>query len=396
MEGAENQAAETQESEVVELSPEQQEFKRQMDFSFGIVTESQEQVAEESQQGAGQAQEQTQQQENTNTETAVDYNKFIKDNFGAETVEEAKATWQELQDLRKSGVNAKFEDEFSEKLFKAIKTNKKEANEILTQHLNLERLTAEEVTEDNADDIIKIGMQSKFKDLTPKEIDYQFKKQFALPKEPVQSDMEDDEQFAERRNEWKEKVADIKMAKVIEAKIMKPELITAKSNLNFPDIEQVDPDYESYKSQKASSALIEEKINKVIIPGIEALKAEQVPLGFKVNDANAQMDFEVALVPTPEAFEKAKQDSLMFNQFVQKVSYDKDGNFKPENVQKLILLYENFDNYAQSIARQAVNAERKRVLTTETAGNNNGSRDYGNAIEKTEFQKQMEFSLNGY
>lgn len=392
MEGAENQVAETQVAEQVQLTPEQLDFKRNMDFAFGVLpkTEAANEIIPASI-------EQAQVPElPSSVEPQVDYNKFIKENFGSETLEEAKNTWKELQDLKTFGVNAKFEDEFSEKLFKAIKSNKKEANEILTQHLNLERLTAEDVTEDNADDIIKIGMQAKFKDLTSKEIDYQFKKQFSLPKEPVQTDIEDDDEFAERKADWKEKVADIKMAKVIEAKIMKPELLTAKSNLKFPDIEQVDPEFESYKSQKANNALVEEKIHKVIIPGIEALKAEQVPLGFKVNDANAQMDFDVTLAPTPEAFEKAKQDSLYFNQFVQKVSYDKDGNFKPENVQKLILLYENFDNYAQSIARQAVNAERKRVIQSETAGNNTGNRDYSNAVERTPFQKQMDYALNGY
>ncbi|MBC7508732.1 MAG: hypothetical protein H7320_08290 [Ferruginibacter sp.] len=392
MEGAENQVAETQVAEQVQLTPEQLDFKRNMDFAFGVLPET-----EAANEIIPASIEQAQVPElPSSVEPQVDYNKFIKENFGSETLEEAKNTWKELQDLKTSGVNAKFEDEFSEKLFKAIKSNKKEANEILTQHLNLERLTAEDVTEDNADDIIKIGMQAKFKDLTSKEIDYQFKKQFALPKEPVQTDIEDDDDFAERKSDWKEKVADIKMAKVIEAKIMKPELLTAKSNLKFPDIEQVDPEFESYKSQKANNALVEEKIHKVIIPGIEALKAEQVPLGFKVNDANAQMDFDVTLAPTPEAFEKAKQDSLYFNQFVQKVSYDKDGNFKPENVQKLILLYENFDNYAQSIARQAVNAERKRVIQSETAGNNTGNRDYSNAVERTPFQKQMDYALNGY
>ena len=168
-----------------------------------------------------------------------------------------------------------------------------------------------------------------------------------------------------------------------------------KAKIQLPDTQPpapatVNEDFEAYK---ASNAKADETYNNVTVPGINALKESDVQLGFKVDDANNQMQFEVAIVPTKEDFDRAKQDSLSLTQFLAKTCYDKDGKFLPAQLQRMVLLTQNFDNYAQSIARQAVNEERRRVIAKETP-NGNGGKDFNVNPEKTELQKRMEFALS--
>lgn len=328
-----------------------------------------------------------------------DYTPFIKENFGVDTVDEAKALWTSLQELKANppkAIDQEFTNEESKKLHELVRTGKfKEANDIISQQLKIEELTGGDVTDLTADEIIKLGMRFENKELTPAEIEFKFKKLFSVPKKPEQSLTEDDDDFKLRLDDWKEQADDVKMSKTIAAKEMKPKLEAAKATIQFPDIlspkQDIDQEYEAYK---ASNAEVSDKVKNILIPGIQSLKESDVSLNFKVEDANNQMNFDVAIAPTKEDFEKAKQDSLALDKFLQGLSYDKDGKFLPQNLQKMILLYNNFDNYAQSVARQAVNAERKRVIGKEAVNNGGGGRDFNVNTEKTEFQKQMERSLS--
>ncbi len=387
-------AVQTTENTTIEpaLTQEQLAFKQQMDFQFNSDAPPPQVFNQQQEEQNTVAATET----NNATQETPDYTPFIKE-FGVETVDEFKSQWQQLQDLKANPPQPepiKFEDEFNEKLFKAIQGGKsKEVRQYLEQQEKIETLTTAEVTDEIADEIIKLGLHFENLDLTQKEIDFTFKKKFSIPKEPVQTVAEDDDDFAVRLNEWKEQVEDIKMSKTIEAKMMKPKLEAAKSKIQFPDIapQNIDEDYESYKASKSQDF---EQVNNEVIPAIKALKETDVQFGFKVSDPKNQMEFDVTLAPTQEAFEKARQNSLSFDKWFHSIAYDDNGKFQPQNIQKLILLYDEHGNYDQSIARQAVNAERARVVGKETIGNQNVNKDYNTNIEKTELQKQMERALS--
>lgn len=329
-----------------------------------------------------------------------DYTPFIKETFGLESVDDVKSQWQELQALKANPPKAEaitFENDESKRLHELVRTGKfKEANEIINQQLSIERLTTSEVNDETADEIIKLGMKFENSELTQKEIDFKFKKLYAVPKEPVQAMNEDDPEFEIRHNEWLEQVEDVKMSKTIDAKTTKPKLEAAKAKIQFPDIlsqqGNVDAEYEAYKARNAN---VSEQIDTTISPAIKSLKESDVQLGFKVNDQNNQMEFDVSLAPTPEAFEKARQDSLNFEGWFQNLCWGADGKFQPQNVQRLILLNDNYGKYAESIARQAVNAERSRVIAKETGNDGNNGKNYNvNVGERTELQKQMDARLS--
>lgn len=381
----------------IQPTPEQVEWQKQMEYQFMDAPP----VAQVEQ---TQTTDDTAAANNTTTTATVttstpDYIPFIKETFGLESVDDVKAQWQEFQALKANPPKAaehEFANDDSKKAFELARTGKfKELNEIINQQLKIEELTATEVNDKTADEIIKLGMKFENKDLTQQEIDFKFKKLFTIPKEPVQTTIESDAEFEIRMDEWKEQVEDIKMSKTIEAKMMKPKLEAAKSQIKFPDIlaqkASVDPEYEAFKARNAN---VSEQIDTTIKPAIISLKENDVQLGFKVSDPNNQMEFDVSLAPTPEAFEKARQDSLNFEDWFQKLCYDQNKKFQPQNVQKLILFWNERGNYDLSIARQAVNAERARVIAKETVNNGNNGRNFNVNVDRTEFQKQMDASLS--
>ena len=334
---------------------------------------------------------------NTTTSTEVPSFEFktLTDKFGWEKPEDAITEIESLRQLKDNPViqEQKYENEESKKLHQLFLAGKiDEAVEVINTQKRIEALTSSEVTEENAGDIIKMAMQLKYKDagLTPKEIDHKYNKQYALPKEPELDAMDEDSVAA--HEQWKRVVDDINTDKIIDAKAAKIDLQSVKTKLVLPNIEtNVDEGYEAYK---ASSAKADKDYEDIIVPAINALKETDVQLGFKVEDANNQMNFEVSLVPTKDDFDKARQNSLSVTDFLSKTCYDKDGKFLPQRLQRMILLEQNFDNYAQSIARQAVNAERARVVAKETGSNGTAGKDFNLSTEKSELQRQMEYSLS--
>lgn len=161
-----------------------------------------------------------------------------------------------------------------------------------------------------------------------------------------------------------------------------------KNKIELPEIQKpavqqaVDQDYETYKASIANEV---ELYNSTIKPALLAVKDTDVQFPVSVNDADNQMQFDLSIAVDPESFRVAQQKALAFNDYLAGITSDTAGNFTPQKVMRLILLEENFDKYAQSIARQAVNAERKRVLQKDTP-TSSAQRTYSN-IEKTDLQK---------
>jgi len=154
-----------------------------------------------------------------------------------------------------------------------------------------------------------------------------------------------------------------------------------KKKIELPDIGSFaneDKEYQEYKASTAESRKFFDEVS----PKINALQIKDVPMNFSINDENNQMKFDVSIVPDEAAFNQAKQDSLALDVF--KGCYDANGVFNPTKLQRLALFANNLDNYVQSIARQAVNAERRRVISDNTPSN--VRRDYQVNVEPTELQ----------
>lgn len=205
-----------------------------------------------------------------------------------------------------------------------------------------------------------------------------------------ESDYKDEEGVVTDHVGYRLAKADAAFKKQNDLQKAKDFFVQYKQKIELPDIQppqqNVDKDYEAYKASNASA----DQFYNTVAPQIKSLKESDVSLGFTVNDANNKMQFDIAIIPDAADFEAARQDSLSMD--LMKSCYDKDGKFIPQNLQRLALIANNFDKYGQAIARQAVNAERKRVIEQETAGNGL-QRNYQTNTEPSEMDALKAFAF---
>lgn len=330
---------------------------------------------------------------NTQQPAAPDAFAPFKEKFGYQSVEDALKEIEELRGLREKPpvVDVEFENEQSEKLFKALREGKmNEVYQVLEQQQKLERLTTSEVNKDNADEIIKLGMQIKYKDLTPQEIDYKFRKQYAIPKEPIRDEsLETEEDFAQRKAEWAEKVADIEMSKIIDAKLSKPDLESAKSKITLPEIEdQVDEGYLQYLKQLEDAPKIQEEVSAAY----NALTPKNIETKLKFVDEPNNIDFEFQYQPDEESFSTARQMVLDISQFFESFK-NSDGTPNREKFLDSIYFALNKEKVLLEAIKQAKNATIKSFLPDNSTP---GNRQFPQTQELSELDKFMKMSLEPY
>lgn len=311
----------------------------------------------------------------------------FKDRFGYEKPEDVLSEIEQLRALKENPATAaiKYENEQSEKLAKAFQAGKvDEVYNYLNEQRKLDTLTASEITKESADAIIKLGMQLKYKDLTESEIDYKFKKQFAIPKEPVQSDTEDDDEFEARKSEWKDRVAEIEMEKIIEAKLAKPELEAAKHKLVLPNIEaEVDEDYLQYKESLEKSATIDAETKEAY----KSFKPKDIETKLNFKDEANKIEFEFQYEPDEEGF-KQSLDLVMDTQKYFEKYKGQDGS--PNRKQFLQDIY--FIQNKEKIIMAAMNQAKNATLKSQLPDNSQGSfqRQSPQGTEPSELHKYMQ------
>lgn len=318
---------------------------------------------------------------------------ILKERYKYETAEDAVKEIEELRAAKAQGrPEVKFENELSEKLYKAIHAGKtKEVTGLLAQQDRLDSLTSADVNKDNADDIIKMGMSLKYKDLSPSEINYKFNKQFSIPKQPIQQDGEEDEVFAERKSEWQDKVRDIEMDKIIEAKASKPELEAAKSKIVLPEIDNpIDENYIQWKKSLEAKPEIEESISKEY----KSFTPKSIETKINFKDETNKIDFEFQFEPDADGFNKAVENGLDINNFW-KNFVKSDGSPDRQKFLKTIYYGLNAEKFAMSAMTQAKNATIKSMLpdNSNSGMQRQAAQSQG---EPSELDKQMQRSLDPF
>lgn len=324
----------------------------------------------------------------------VDYFGTIKEKFGYQTHEDAIAEIEQLRAFKATPPvkELEFENEESRRFFEAaVRGDRKIVYETLHKEHQLDRHLTGEVTAESATDIVKLGMQLKYKDLSVAEIDYKFKKTFAVPPKPVQSDVEDETDYNSRLSAWQEIADDKAMELLIEAKLAKPELELAKSKLVFPEIVQNEDDgYVQYKKaleQQPALQAEQEKRNAEAIAAYQAFTPKSIETKLNFTDEANKINFDFTFEPDQESFAQTqamvKDTESFFNSF-----NDKDGN--PDRKAFLEAVY--FAKNRVKIILEAINQGKNAAVRATLPDNSQGGlvRQMANVQEPSELHKQMQ------
>lgn len=268
---------------------------------------------------------------------------FLKEKLGYEDWDAAKAEIEALRTKPQPAAEVTQEPISIDKI--------KEAYAIIDKKERLDALTDGEVTKNNAPEIIKAAMVEKYK-LSKELVNHKFNKQFAVPKEPVQAELEDGADFLQRKSEWQTQAADIEMDMMIEANIMLPELQKIKSEIVLPTIAGTGatnkpPTPEDLAKAQKEAELFVQNANAAVN------KFEGFKVAYKDNDVNIQSTYSLSDVEKASVSGKmkllAEKDYDTNVLFAERwVNDDRTYNF--DRMANDIAILENHDKASQKFA----------------------------------------------
>lgn len=382
-----------QEAPIQELAPEQAELKQQFEYhtamAFGEVptvsATQQENIVTNPEnpddKGASVAATQP-----ANDFDIVDPSEYLKAELGIESVDAIKAAFAELQELKSKAqtpAEIKFANDEAKKWFDYFREGKEDelynALHGRKQVKNLETYSDEQK--------LKLYIQMQNPRFDQELIDDEYNSLYKIDEERLKNPDTDEVDPLKLRKER------MRMQQRIENDIAKANDFFGqyKTKIELQDIsapkQEIDQAYQDYQASIAQS---QQEYANVIVPSVNSLKETDVQFSVKVDDPNNQMQFELSVVPDVNDFNTAKNDALDYSGYITKTFYDDKGNFNAAKLNRAILLEKNFEKYAQSIARQAVNAERKRVIAKEAGGGGVVRNFNVNPQQMTELQKEAE------
>lgn len=360
-----------QEAPVQEQSPEQIAYNEQLNYHAAIAfgeqpppIENQEPAAPPIADGASAAAPApTINQPAAVSEEIVDPSVWVKNEFGFDSVDAIKAAIAELNELR-GKANTPAEIAFANEEAKKMYTYLKEGKEDDLYSVLQGRQMVKNLETMNDEQKLKLYIKMQNPRFDEELIQDEYDSLYKLDENKFKNDLDEVDQLRLRKEK-------LRMQQRIENDVQKANehFNQYKTKIELHDIatqnNNIDKEYEAYKASIAQS---QESYEKVIVPSVNSLKETDVQFSVKVEDPNNQMQFEVSIAPDVNDFNEAKKESLDFYGYVSKTYYDDKGNFNAAKLNRAILLEKNFDKYAQSIARQAVNAERKRIIEKEKGG----------------------------
>lgn len=315
--------------------------------------------------------------------TYIDPNQYLKEHLGFDSVDAIKMHLQELQQKAQTPAEIKYANDEAKRWAEYFSAGKEDE---LYQSLHA-RQQVKNIDSLNDEQKLKLFIKMQNPLFDQELVDYQYQMHYGF----------DESKFKDEDGNITDPMA-LKFAKLSALQKIQSDLGKAtdffgqyKSKIELPAIQpqapqSIDDDYESYKASTAKSL---EDYNNMIVPALKSLSEADLNMNFNINDPNNQMLFDFGIAVDKNDFDSARQDALNLHDWLNSSFYDEKGSFQPKNLVMATLLYKNFGKYAQSIARQAVNAERKRMIEKETP-NGQLRRDFNiDPGVKNELDEQM-------
>jgi hypothetical protein len=304
----------------------------------------------------------------------VDYNSWVKTEFGFENVDEAKQQFERVKNF-KEPEPIKFENEASERVYNLLREGKlDEVYSHLDKQSKLNRLTSSTVDNTTiAGEIIKLGMQQTNPELTVDDADFMFNKKFAIPPKPQQDVVnESDEDYSVRLANWEQNVKNIEREMLIEAKMIKPTLEKIKSELKLPEITAPQQtQQEPTVNQEELDRLKQVRDSYVATLNEDYSKFE----GFNAQYKDEEVDFTVPYTISDEEKTslKAELENFDSDAFFEERWFTKEGRPNVNQMMADLYLLKNRDRIFQKIANEAGSqrllAKTKQLSNVQVNGN---------------------------
>lgn len=297
---------------------------------------------------------------------------WLKKEFEVEDPAILKAEREELKTLKANpATEIKFENDESRHLHELFRAGKgKEAMKIIERQEKVETYSALDVTKETAADIIKLNMELKYPNLKPAQIEFQYKQEYGIPKEPVEEKFATTDDYEEALAEWKEKVSNIEMKTTIAAEMAKPELLAAKVKLVLPEIDKPtvqanEPTAEQLGKIKAAR---ENFLNK-----LESNYSKVEGFTTKVKDESVELPVSFKIPDEDKIAIKGRlQNGLDVNDYIDKRWFP-NGEPNVELIISDIYELENREKVHSGIANNAANERLKEYRRTTSNVSVNGN-----------------------
>jgi hypothetical protein len=286
-------------------------------------------------------------------EQKVDYNSFVKETFGFDSVEAAKQEFERLK-------QPVFENEASRTLYEAIKSgNEEEVLNVIQEKRKLNELLDGDINETKAFEIIKKSYKSKYSDLTDDEVALLMSEKYKTPAKPEKQEFEDDEDYQVKLNQWQGELDNYNKKLIIDAKITKPELAKLKEDIKLPDV-----DFQ-YGSEKESEEL--KKAREVYEQSLNTYYKDFN--GFSVTITDGEKEMPVSFSVSDEEKQSLKEMLSDFNpdEFLYKRWFSEDGKPLVKQMMSDVYLLQNQSKILQKIGNEA--ASQRLLQQIKDSGN---------------------------
>lgn len=329
----------------------------------------------------------------TAPETTQEFNfkNWLTETIGVDDPDKAKEEITTLKKLKESAPkDPEFANDSSKTLYEYLLAGKEdEAFEVLSNKKRLDRILSSEITDKTAEEIIKLNIQTKHKDLTPEEVEFMYNENYSIPSKPVQSDSELDEDYAARVESWEGLVKSKKMKLAIDAKMAKPELEKLKADLVLPKIngvsvpEQVDPNAEAARMEELRQ--LNEKYQAAINAELPNFN------GYEVTYKDGEVEIPVKFVSTEEQKQALKQRLETFDpqEFIMKRWFDENGMPKVKELMRDIDLLEQKENVLQKLVNETGNKVKEHIYKIKA------NVDVSGGSQPASMSEAANYSVNG-
>lgn len=287
----------------------------------------------------------------TNADQILDENDFVKTKFGFESVEEVKRVIEELKAHKEKQIE--FKNDESKKAYEYLIEGKEDdLYEVLDKKRKINKLlSAENIDENVAPELIKLGMKLKHSSLSDQEIDFLYKSKYTIPAKPVQSDLETEDEYAAKVADWESKSQAVKMQMTIDAKLSKPDLEKFKTELILPDIKRNEP------VNNEPSAEVLEAAQKARDKFLGSLKSEFSKFnGYETKVKDGSIEIPVSFV-VPEEERVALRSKIEgiedIVQYFNQRWFDANDNLNAQKIMSDLYYLENSEKVFQGIANNA-------------------------------------------